>query len=287
VLDTREDVIGGSDAGDRLAGAVALVTGGGRGLGRLIARSLAWEGARVAVAARTSDELDDTVERIRLAHGQALAVPFDLLATDDGPRLVGEVEQTLGPITLLINNAGVMAPIGLDWEIDPAAWWRTMEVNVHGTFMCTRAVLPGMIARRRGRIINVSSSAVFKAHPYYSAYGASKAAITHMTGSLAAAIRRHGLSVFAFGPGFIHTRMTEELADYADVYPCLEKYRIALAENRVTDPERVVAAIRLLASGAADALSGRHLDVADDLPALIRQAERIALDDLYTIKRRV
>ena len=148
--------------GDRgrptLVGRVALVTGGARGLGRVYALALAEAGAVVAVAARSADLLAETVTEIEAAGGRAVAVPTDVAHRPAVDALVAEVERRLGPVDVLVNNAGIGGPFGPFADTDPDAWWRCLEVNLRGPALCARAVLPGMLLRRRGRIINVTSS---------------------------------------------------------------------------------------------------------------------------------
>jgi NAD(P)-dependent dehydrogenase (short-subunit alcohol dehydrogenase family) len=136
-----------------LKGQIAVVTGGGRGLGRVFAQTLAAAGAKVAVIARNAEELNETVDSIG---PNARAFPADL--TD--ARALDSVFAQIGAVDLLVNNAGVLGPIGPFWEVDFDQSWRAMDVNVRGALLCTRAVLPGMVARRRGRIVNLVTGAV-------------------------------------------------------------------------------------------------------------------------------
>ena len=147
-----------------LTGSVALVTGGSRGLGRAFALALAAAGAKVAVTARTAAQLAETVQLIERAGGSAIAIPSDVSAPDQVAHLVTTAEQ-LGPVNILVNNAGVAGPIGADWEVDPEGWWHTFEINMRGPFLCARAVLPGMVTRQRGRIVNISSGAAYNRLP--------------------------------------------------------------------------------------------------------------------------
>jgi NAD(P)-dependent dehydrogenase (short-subunit alcohol dehydrogenase family) len=260
-----------------LRGRVALVTGGGRGLGRAFAQALAAAGASVAIAARSLDELAETVRLVRDAGGHAAAFPLDVSDESAVERCVDEVQHELGPIDLLVNNAGVLCPPGKEWEVDAAAWWRTFEINVRGPYLCARAVLPGMIARGRGRIVNVSSPAAFLRGGHLGAYGASKAALTHWTGRLAAQVEPHGIAVIAFGPSLVRTAMTEH-------DPRLKQ---SFDEGRDLPIGPNVDAFMLLASGRADGLTGRHLSAHDDLEALIARAQEIRHDDLYVAQRRL
>ena len=167
-----------------LNGRVAFVTGGGRGLGRNFARALARAGAAVAITARSKDQLDETIRLIEGVGGKIVVLPADVSDQDAVEQAVARTKQQFGPIDLLVNNAGVGGPGAPEWEVDPGQWWRTIEINLRGPFLCIRAVLPGMIARRRGSIINLSSGAAHRLFPYLGAYSASKAALTHWTNQL-------------------------------------------------------------------------------------------------------
>jgi NAD(P)-dependent dehydrogenase (short-subunit alcohol dehydrogenase family) len=262
-----------------LAGRVAFVTGGSRGLGRAYALALGAAGAAVAVSARSAAALAETCSLIERDGGRAMPLPLDVTDADSVRRAVAAIEDRLGAIDVLVNAAGVMAPLGRDWELDPAQWWRTMEVNVYGAFLCWHAVLPGMLERRRGRIINITSSAAGKRYPLYSAYGASKAALSHATASLADAVRELGIQVFAYSPGFVRTDMTEALANTAFIREFThDGLRRALDEGRSTPIERSAAVLLLLARGGADALSGQQIDVSDDVSALTERQGKPLLD---------
>jgi 3-oxoacyl-[acyl-carrier protein] reductase len=261
---------------------VALVTGGGRGLGRAFALALAGAGARVAVTARTAGELAETVSMIERAGGRALAIPGDVAEPGAAAHAVSAAEAGLGPLDVLVNNAGVAGPVGLDWTVDPGDWWRTFEVNVRGPFLYARAVLPGMLARRRGRIVNVSSGAAFTRPPQMTVYSATKAALTQWTRCLAHEVQEHGVVVLAFSPGFVRTPMTERLLESPDVpKETADHYRAALKERRDTPIARSVEMLLFAVSGRADALTGRFIHARDDEEALLRRAPEIVRDDLH------
>ena len=159
-----------------LAGQVAIVTGGGRGIGRAIAQGLAHAGAAVAVVSRTRDEVEETARLIEEAGGRALAFRADVTDQPAIKELAAGVEEQLGPIDLLVGNAGITGPAGPAWEVDQDEWWRCMDVNLRGPFLCSRAVLPGMVARRQGRIITVTSGSGLAPMPNDSAYAVAKCA---------------------------------------------------------------------------------------------------------------
>jgi NAD(P)-dependent dehydrogenase (short-subunit alcohol dehydrogenase family) len=281
----------GWTARDDLTGQVALVTGGGRGIGRAIAQALAAAGAAVAVTARSTDQVADTAAVIAQAGGRALALTADVTDRLAMERAVAEVEHRLGPVDLLVNNAGVGGPIGPLWEVEPQDWWRTMEVNLRGIYLCARAVLPGMVARRRGRIVNVASHAGAYRWPQVSAYAISKAAVIKFTENLAAETKRQGVAVFAIHPGTVLVGPTAALLNEGASSESPQGrvaawFRQQIAGGRAVPPERAGQLVVALASGRADALSGRYITVYDDTNAWIDRAAEIRRDDLYTLRLR-
>jgi NAD(P)-dependent dehydrogenase (short-subunit alcohol dehydrogenase family) len=175
------DALSDTDGRVRLKGRVALVTGGGRGLGRAFALALAAEGAAVAVTARTEGDLAETVRLVERQGGTAIAVPGDVTDAPAAEAVVRAVEARLGSVDVLVNNAGRFRSLGVMWEADPDDWWRDIEVNVRGPFLFIRAVVPGMVARGRGHVLNVSSGAGLGTPAGYSAYGISKTAVTRLS----------------------------------------------------------------------------------------------------------
>jgi len=275
----------------RLDGRVAVVTGGGRGLGRVLASSLAERGASVAVLARSGAELARTVELIRSAGGLAGAWSVDVTDPDSVERTFRDVERVLGPIDVLVNNAGECGPCGSLWEVDAGRWWRAIEVNLAGVHLCSAAVLPGMVERGRGRIINVASHAGAYRWPTMSAYAVSKAAVIRYTEHVAVEARRHGVTAFAIHPGLLTIGLTEEvLAHDAPADSSLGRIATWIrAQLDGTDsgcPRRAARLVALLASGEGDALSGRYLSVEHDVAALLERADEVERDDLHTLRIR-
>jgi NAD(P)-dependent dehydrogenase (short-subunit alcohol dehydrogenase family) len=265
-----------------LEGLVAVVTGGGRGVGRAIADQLATEGAAVALVARSQTELDEAARLATDRGARAIAVRADVTESGAVDEMVERVERELGPIDLLVNAAGTCAAIGPLWQVDPHAWLGDIEANLTGTFLCARAVLPGMIGRGGGRIVNVSSYAAVRPAPHISAYGAAKAAVLHLTNSLAAEVAGHGVTVFAVTPGTVRTAMTERMTESAAGREWLPE----IPPERWLDVGRVGELVGYLASGRADRLSGRFLHVLDDVDDLVSRATEVERDDLYVLRLR-
>jgi len=185
---------------------VALVTGAGRGIGRAIAEALAGEGLAVVVAARTVGQVEDAAKAICDKGHQALARTLDVTDADAIARVVADVERSLGPVDVLVNNAGIAEASPL-LKTDLASWQRHLSVNVTAPFLLTRQVLAGMLARGFGRVINVASLAGLIGAPYVSAYTASKHALVGLTRALAAEVGAKGVTVNAVCPAYVATDM--------------------------------------------------------------------------------
>jgi NAD(P)-dependent dehydrogenase (short-subunit alcohol dehydrogenase family) len=265
--------------------AVALVTGAGRGIGQAAASALATQGASVGVLARTAAEVERTAAQIVDAGGRAIPLVGDVTDRAFVTDAAARVRRAFGPVTVLVNGAGAMGPIGPDWMIEPAAWWRTFEVNVLGAFQLALAVLPAMIDQRRGYVVNLTSSAAYAGRPHTSAYGASKAALTAWTASLAQAAAPYNVRAFAFAPGFVRTRMTEGLTTAEARRWLGSGIGDALERGEAQPVSQVVEVLLFLLSGRADHLSGRHIDARDPPLDLLRMAE-IEQRNLYRLSRR-
>jgi NAD(P)-dependent dehydrogenase (short-subunit alcohol dehydrogenase family) len=268
---------------------VVLVTGGGRGIGRAVALGFAKEDARVAILARSSGELQQTLKEIEAAGADGLALSVDVTDYAAVTDAYEQIVDRLGPVDVLVNNAAVGGSIAPLWEQDPVDWWRTVEVNLAGTFIPTRVVLPAMVERGSGWIVNVSSNAGAYRWPNLSSYAVSKAAVIKLTENLATETRSHGISVFAIHPGTVNVGPTKALleADVPEGSPAAKaKAWFAGQIERGEDvaPEVAAALICKLASGEADALSGRYIAVSDDLEDLIARAEDVRRGEHHVLK---
>ena len=279
-------VWGGMKAETDLEGQIVIVTGGGRGIGRAMGETLAGAGAAVAVVARSEDQLEETVALIEDSDGRAIALPADVTDQQAVERAVAETERQLGPVDLLVANAGHGGQVGPFWEVDPDEWWRCVEVNLLGPFLCVRAVVPGMLARQRGRIIITSSLAGTGPWPYLSAYAVSKAAVTRLAENMAAEVGAHGVSVFAIHPGPVRTEgWASLLSDEARTY-MPDMFDYASQDGSGIPPERAAELVLFLASGQADALSGCFISVDDDVVDMVQRAEQIRREGAHTLRLR-
>src|SRR5216684_2647648 len=224
---------------------VAIVTGGGRGLGRAVAETFAALGASVVIASRNAPELDDVVLGIKKSGGRALAQTADVADDRQVQELVLATERWVGPATVLVNNGG--------------------------TYLPTRAVLPGMLERGAGRIVNISSGAATRPNPGWTAYAASKAGVVQLTKSLALELEGTGVTACTYDPGVMDTEMQERLRrmDVRD-FPRAEEYRQLQREGRLIDPKRAARAVAYLALPST-ARNGQALSCDD--PELVRAVE--------------
>ena len=260
----------------KLTGQTAIVTGGGRGFGREIARALAKEGVKVAVVARSVDQLAETVSLIQSEGGQAIPVTADVTDISAVAKMVEQVERELGAVDILVNNAGRLMSIAPVWESNPDEWWRDVEVNVRSVFLCCHAVLKGMTQRKRGRIINFTSSGMANV----SAYDCSKVAVTRFTDTLAGEVKEHGISVFAMTVGPTHTEMMDYMIESEVGRKWLPDLADMLKDN--WQPVELAGTLAVaLASGRYDALTGRWVSPEDDLDEMLKRIEEIQNDSLY------
>ena len=258
----------------KLAGQSAIVTGGGRGFGRAIARGLAAAGAVVTVTARSKGQLDETVALIERAGGRAFAVAGDVRNRKDVARVVEAAEKKFGPTTILVNNAGVTGPYGPVWTSDPDDWWDAQEVIVRGTLLFMHAVMPGMVSRRKGTVVNVSALGGQWFAPKLTAYAVAKSSQIRLSEHAAAEAKEHGVSVFSIEPGTVYTDMTEGTITSPDAQrwvPHMVEYLKNL--KATTDPApglaRCAEMCVQLAFGGYAGLSGRFLLPGDDFDRLL------------------
>lgn len=230
------------------AARTAVVTGGGRGIGAAIARALAAGGARVAVAARSVDEIGAVAAELRTAGAEAWALPCDVADEDSVRELGRAVRERVGPVDILVNNAGrsSSAPIA---KLTLAEWNHVIAVVATGTFLCTREFLPGMVERGWGRIVNVASVAGLDGGKYIAHYSAAKHAVIGLTRSVALEVAGTGVTVNAVCPAYVDTPMTERTLANVQARTgmgraaALQAVLASVGQQRLVQPEQVAAAV--------------------------------------------
>ncbi len=250
----------------KLEGRVALITGASRGIGRAIARGYAREGAAVAVAARGTAELQSLVDEVQQTGGQAVAIPADLEDAAAPAEVIRQVLESLGTIDILVNNAGIGGSAGPSpvVDFDDALWHRTLALNLTAPYLLTKAVLPVLLAKKWGRIINIASINGKLPSIHGVAYTASKHGLLGLTRTVALEVARDGITVNAICPGPVRTRMNDRRVEY-------DAKRLGLSfgemESRLTpigrrlEPEEIVPMAVLLASNDSAAITGQAFNV--------------------------
>lgn len=230
-----------------MAGKVAIVTGSGRGIGRAIAVAFALEGAKVTVTARTKNEIEVAADEIRRKGGAAIAIAADVSREADVDAVVGATVSQFGQIDILVNNAAANLPNIETVDMRPDDWRRVVDVNLTGPFLCARAVLPHMIRRRTGRIINISSIGGRHGARGRGPYRAAKAGLINFTESLAAETWRHGITVLCVCPGGVETEMIRQISPQRTA-------------RNLMQPEEIARVVLFLATDDSSAVTGTAID---------------------------
>ena len=243
-----------SNSNPCFAGKTALVTGGSRGIGRACCLQLAQAGAKIAVNYFANESAAaETVRLVNEGGGVALPVKADVSRTDEVARMIAEISSRLGPVDLLVNNAGVFDYVS-HAETTPALWQRTLDVNLTGAFLVTWAVKDSMIERRYGRIVNMSSISALDPRPMSIAYAASKAGLVGFTKSVAGALAPHGIRVNCVAPGLIETEILEGVEPAT-----LERLIEATPMKRIGAPEEIAKMVFFLLSDESSFTTGQTL----------------------------
>jgi NAD(P)-dependent dehydrogenase (short-subunit alcohol dehydrogenase family) len=242
-----------------LAGQVALVTGASTGIGRHLVEGLAARGMAVAGLARNGERLAVAMAEVAETTGaRTLAVTADVTDRASVDAAVGEVVAALGQVDLLVNNAGLIDEVeGPLWEADPDQWWDVVSSHVRGGFLLCRAVVPWMVLRNRGRIINIASGQSLRADPDYSAYGVAKTGLLRITEALTGALEGADVHAFDLSPGVVDTQMTRSMTMWK-------------GRTDWTPPQLVVEFVAAIAAGELDQWSGRFLRVGADDPVVVK-----------------
>jgi 3-hydroxybutyrate dehydrogenase len=244
----------------------ALVTGGGRGIGKAIALRFAGAGIDVAVAARSRSEIDAVASLVADLGRRAFAVQLDVSDPGDVRRAFAEVRNSFGTVDILVNNAGI-ARSALLWRTDDELWRSIVDTNLSGTFYCMREALPGMLERQWGRIVNVASVAGKVGSPYISSYTASKHGVVGLTRSVALEVASKGVTVNAICPGYVDTPMTDlsvdTIVEKTTMNPEAARARLSAMspQNRIMTPEEVAYLALMLVSDEARGINGQAINL--------------------------
>lgn len=266
-----------------VAGKNILITGAGRGIGKRLALGMASRGAKVGLLARSRGELDLAQLEIEQAGGVAMRLRADVRDGDQVSAAVDRMRVHWGSVDILVCAAGIQGPIGRLIDVSPKAWWDTIETNLHGVMLATRAVLPEMIARRSGKIIALSGGGSLTPRPNFSAYSASKTALVRLIETLAAEVAEHNVQINCLAPGGAYTSMTDEILSAGDRagWKEIEDAKQIRMTGGIT-PERQIQLALFLASERSNHISGKVVHVNDEW----RKLEQGQVNqELYTLRR--
>lgn len=278
----------------KLKGKVVVVTGSSVGIGREVAKAFGSAGASVAAVARREGDLNTLVDEIKAAGGHAIPVVGDVGKRGAAKEIVSKVESQLGPIDILVNNAAIsrISPLEVEDE-DLDLWWRVYEINVRAPVALIRAVLPGMIERKSGIVMSVSSSVATMALPVMTAYASSKAAISKFHESLGPELEGTGVLSFAVHPGMVATELgkpDDAINKSAMGHPAVKKFMEAIGGNVKRQDIAVPAdtIVALAAEPRCKVLTGKHVNSDQDLEGVLKEAEmegmgRIGKERLYVV----
>jgi NAD(P)-dependent dehydrogenase (short-subunit alcohol dehydrogenase family) len=245
----------------KLAGKVALITGAGRGLGRAAAIAMAREGAAAILVSRTLSDLEETAAVIRAVGGECLIGRGDVSRAQDVAAIVARSIDRFGKIDILVNNAAVVGPVEPLSAMPADEWNQVIAINLSGVLVCSQAVLPGMITRKSGKLINVTSGLGEIVHPRFGPYSVAKAGLIHLTKILAAELAPSGIQVNGLDPGVMDTRMQADVRSRGPERLGTEVYNLLsgmAARGELKPPEAAARLAVFLASGEADHLSGHN-----------------------------
>jgi 3-oxoacyl-[acyl-carrier protein] reductase len=265
-----------------------LITGGSRGIGEAVAMAFARSGANLALVARSHADLERVAREAKQLGVRAMVASANVARRADVARSVLLTLEAFGRIDVLVNAAGIYGPIGPLAECDMEHWASALETNLLGTAFTMRSVLPGMIARRAGSVINFSGGGAVNPFPRFSAYSASKAAVVRLTETVAEEVKEFGVRVNAIAPGAVNTRMLDEALAAGEERVGKEFYAKVLEQKAKggTPPDRAAELAVFLASPEAAGITGRLLSaVWDDWKALAGRGSELAGSAMFTLRR--
>lgn len=267
---------------------VSIITGGSGGIGKAIAKAFAGEGAHLVLASRTRSELEVRKQEIEsLPEARVEILRTDVSDAKQVKDLVDFALERFATIDILVNCAGVLGPVGLSSEVDAQKWLEAVQINLFGTFLCIKAVLPVMMEKKKGKIINFSGGGAVSPRPRFSAYSAAKAAVVRLTETLAEEVKEYNIDINAIAPGAVNTRLLDQVLEAGEAAgkDFLAK-SVRQKQEGGTPPEKAAELSIFLASSKSDGLSGRLISaVWDNWLDVPKHQDEITSSDIFTMRR--
>ena len=245
----------------KLKDKVAIITGAGRGLGRSVALAFGRQGAKIVLAARGKGEIDQLAEQLRALRKDAIAIPADISDEDQVNHLIERTLETYGTVDILVNNAGARGPIGPIHNTSLSDWEAALRVNLTSAFLCSKAVLPTMMEKKEGKIINVATTMTLR--PNLTPYMVAKAGLIQFTKQLSRELKEYNIQVNCIHPGVMDTRMQEEIRKAGTQAIGTDMFERLKEEGILQSPDEPAKLILFLASKAADGINGEYLSFDD------------------------
>lgn len=267
---------------------VSIITGGSRGIGKAIAVAFAKEGSHLVLASRTEAELEASRQEIKQFSSTRIEIcRTDVSKEEEVKALTDFTLETFGTIDVLVNCAGIQRPIGFVTDIESEKWLEAININLYGTLVCMKAVLPTMIENKKGKIINFSGGGALSPRARFSAYSASKAAVVRLTETLAEEVKEYNIDINAISPGAVNTRLLDEVLEAGEAAGKEELAKaIKQKQEGGTPPERAAELSLFLASSKSDGLTGRVISaVWDNWREIPKYLNEIMASDIYTSRR--
>lgn len=266
---------------------VSIITGASGGIGRAIAMAFAREGSSLVLVARNVSALKNMGRELANSRGKIEIFPADVTKEADVNGMVGFTLDSFGTIDILVNCAGIYGPIGLATDISAGEWFEAVKINLFGTFLCARAVLPVMMKKKSGKILNFSGGGAVSPRPRFSAYGASKAGVVRLTETLAAEFKEYNIGIHAIAPGAVNSGMLDQVLTAG---PAAGREELMKAIKQKNDggvpPGQVGELALMLVSAKSDGLSGRLISLPwDDWKNITRHTSDIMSSDIYATRR--
>lgn len=269
---------------------VCIITGGSGGIGRAIAKAFATEGICLILNSRTESTLERVKREVQEASPVKVEIfPADVSQPEQVKSMVDFTVEKFGTVDILVNCAGILGPIGLSSEVSAKDWLESIKINLFGTFLCIQAVLPIMIAKKKGKIINFSGGGAVSPRPRLSAYSASKAAVVRLTETWADEVKEYNIYINAIAPGAVNTLLLEKVLEAGETAGKEEQAKaIKQKQGGGTPPEKAAELAVFLASPKSDGLTGRLISaVWDDWPDVPKHLDEIMSSDIYTMRRMI